>query len=246
MGPTLARMAARARDSTPGDRRLALVIARGRARAERRGRRDDSLRPARPRDAVARLPDAPNVIFMAGQKFGTDGRPALTWAMNTHRPRALRRSRYRGSRIVAFSTGNVYPLTPRRRAAARARTDPLGTGRRIRGIVSRPRARLRALLRRRIMARASRSSGSTTPIDLRYGVLVDVALRVVARRADRSLAMGYVNVIWQGDANALALECLAHASIAAVRRQRHRARDALGARARARFGARSARAVLRR
>ena len=62
-------------------------------------------------DALARLPDAPNVIFMAGRKFGSTGDESLTWAMNAYLP-ALVCRRYRSSRIVAFSTGNVYGLTP--------------------------------------------------------------------------------------------------------------------------------------
>src|SRR5438067_3212460 len=59
--------------------------------------------------ALSTLPDAPNVIFMAARKFGTTGSEDLTWAMNTYLP-GLVAERYRASRIVAFSTGNVYPL----------------------------------------------------------------------------------------------------------------------------------------
>src|SRR6202021_2566607 len=63
------------------------------------------------RKDLAKLPDAPNVIFMAGMKFGSTGQEALTWAMNTYLP-GMVCERYPHSRIVAFSTGNVYGLTP--------------------------------------------------------------------------------------------------------------------------------------
>src|SRR5262249_39808869 len=76
------------------------------------------------RDAVAKLPDAPNVIFMAGQKFGTSGAPAMTWAMNTVVPTNCA-ERYQHSRIVAFSTGNVYSRTPSSSNGSKE-TDALG------------------------------------------------------------------------------------------------------------------------
>src|SRR5882672_3550268 len=110
MGPTLARMAVRA---AAGTRRVMAVSRWSSAEAER-SLNDAGVETIRAdlldRDAVAKLPDTPNVVFMAGQKFGTTGAPAMTWAMNTIVP-ANCAERYRDSRIVAFSTGNVYPLT---------------------------------------------------------------------------------------------------------------------------------------
>jgi len=159
------------------------------------------------RDAVARLPDAPNVVFMAGQKFGTSDAPAMTWAMNTIVP-AICAERYRASRIVAFSTGNVYPPTSVAGSGA-AETDPLGPI----GEYA-----MSTLGRERVFEYASARNGTHVAIvrlnyaiDLRYGVLADIAMRVFTGEPV-PLAMGYVNVIWQGDANGIAIECLPHAA----------------------------------
>jgi nucleoside-diphosphate-sugar epimerase len=111
MGPTLSRMARRAaRDS-----RRVIAVSRWSSSEARQGLEsvgvDTVSCDLMDREAVAKLPDAPNVIFMAGQKFGTTGAPEMTWGMNSLVP-AFCADRYRAARIVAFSTGNVYALTP--------------------------------------------------------------------------------------------------------------------------------------
>jgi nucleoside-diphosphate-sugar epimerase len=157
--------------------------------------------------ALADLPDAPNVVFMAGQKFGTSGSPATTWAMNAAVP-AFVAERYAGARTVVFSTGNVYPLTPALRGGSREDDAPAPVGE----------YAYSCLARERIFAAAAARHGTPVSIvrlnyahDLRYGVLTDLAVRI-ARGDPVSLAMGFVNVIWQGDANAFALAALARAS----------------------------------
>ena len=113
MGPSLTAMLARAAKDV--DQRKVIAVSRWSDRKSARSLADvgvrivecDLLNP----DSVATLPDAPNVIFMAGQKFGTSDKPSVTWAMNTIVPANAAR-RYAGSRMVAFSTGNVYPLSP--------------------------------------------------------------------------------------------------------------------------------------
>jgi nucleoside-diphosphate-sugar epimerase len=207
MGPTLARMAARAAN---GSRRV-IAVSRWSSLSAESALREVGVETVRcdllDRDSVARLPHAPNVIFMAGQKFGTTGAPAVTWGMNTLVP-ANCAEHYRGSRIVAFSTGNVYPLTPVASGGSRE-ADALGPiGEYAASCVGRE--RMFELYSERYGTRVA-IVRLNYAIDLRYGVLVDIALRVKRNEAV-PLSMGYVNVIWQGDANRMALEALAHAN----------------------------------
>src|SRR5215210_1561766 len=114
MGPTLARMAKRASIAAGTDRRV-FGVARFSSPALPSQLESWGVEPMRAdlldRAAYSRLPDAPNVVYMAGMKFGATGQESLTWAMNAHIP-ALVSERYKDARIVAFSTGNVYGLTP--------------------------------------------------------------------------------------------------------------------------------------
>lgn len=207
MGPTLARMVARARD----DNRRVIAVSRWSSPTAERALNEVGVETVKcdllERDAVAKLPDAPNVIFMAGQKFGTTGAAPMTWAMNTIVPTNCA-ERYRHSRIVAFSTGNVYALTPASSDGSKE-TDALGpVGEYAASCVGRE--RIFELYAERAGTRVA-TFRLNYAIDLRYGVLVDIATRVKNGSAVR-VDMGYVNVIWQGDANRIAIECLPHAS----------------------------------
>ena len=210
MGPTVSRMAARAANQVGDGRRVFAVSRFGTpevARALGAAGVETIVCDLLDREAVARLPDAPNVIFMAGQKFGTSDAPAITWAMNTIVP-AICAERFRAARIVAFSTGNVYPLTPAAQGGARETESPGPIGEYASS----------ALGRERVLEFYSASNRTPVAIirlnyaiDLRYGVLADIALRVW-RGDPVPLAMGHVNVIWQGDASRIAIEALAHAA----------------------------------
>jgi nucleoside-diphosphate-sugar epimerase len=210
MGPTVSRMAARAANQVGDGRRVFAVSRFGTpevARALGAAGVETIVCDLLDREAVARLPDAPNVIFMAGQKFGTSDAPAITWAMNTIVP-AICAERFRAARIVAFSTGNVYPLTPVARGGARE-TDSVGpVGEYASSALGRERVLEYYSARNRTPVAIIRLNYA---IDLRYGVLADIALRVW-RGDPVPLAMGHVNVIWQGDASRIAIEALAHAA----------------------------------
>ena len=206
MGPSLTTMVKRALDDAR-DAREVIAVSRfsspdAASRLEHAGVRvvRAELSDAH---AIARLPDAPNVIYMAGQKFGTRDLPSLTWAVNTLVP-AMVAERYASSRIVAFSTGNVYPLSPVSSTGSRE-GDPLTPiGEYANSCVG----------RERVLEHVSRTRGTPIAVirlnyavDLRYGVLVDLAHRIASGEPVR-LDMGYVNVIWQGDANAQAIRAL--------------------------------------
>jgi nucleoside-diphosphate-sugar epimerase len=204
MGPSLARMARRAADMA-GVRRRIVAVSRfsgGQTEAFLQAQRVETVRcdlldPAQ----IEELPDAPNVVFMTGMKFGSTGQEALTWAMNAYLP-SLVCQKYRRSRIVAFSTGNVYGLTPVALGGS-VESDALKPlGEYAMSCVGRERMFEYFSRRLEIPLVLLRLNYAT---ELRYGVLVDVASRVWAEEPV-DLAMGHLNAIWQGDANAAALQ----------------------------------------
>nr|WP_121273237.1 NAD-dependent epimerase/dehydratase family protein [Pedobacter schmidteae] len=156
---------------------------------------------------LAALPDVPNIIYLAGTKFGTTGKEAFTWAMNAYLPGRVA-ERFKKSRIVAFSTGNVYPFTPVTSGGlseeyAVAPVGEYGQS---------------CLGRERIFQYFSEKNNTPTliyrlnyAIDLRYGVLLEIAKSVNEGRPI-DLTTGSVNVIWQGDANEIAIRALLHCS----------------------------------
>jgi nucleoside-diphosphate-sugar epimerase len=207
MGPTLARLAQRALDTT-GLSHQVFAVARFTNRdltsqLKSQGIRtisSDLLEPG----ALEALPDAPNVIFMAAKKFGTSGAEHMTWALNTYLPGRVV-ERFRKARIVAFSTGNVYPLRPISQGGSVESDTPAPVGEYAQS----------ALGRERMFEYGSSRWGTPVcilrlnyAVELRYGVLVDIGTAVFERRPV-NLRNGWVNVIWQRDANSVCLRSFA-------------------------------------
>lgn len=212
MGPTLARLVKRA-SAEAGVKRRVIAVARfsDKQLIAELAAHDIEALPAdllRSED-LAGLPDVPNIIYMAAKKFGTSGgdpaEAASTWVMNAYLPGRVA-ERFAGSRIVSFSTGNVYPFTAAASGGATERTPLAPVGE----------YGLSALARERIFTYFSHKNGTPMAflrlnyaIDLRYGVLVDLGLKVLGG-TPVDVSMGAVNVIWQRDANAACLGMLAY------------------------------------
>jgi len=208
MGPSLAALARRAADQAKVEKRIIAVsrFADDTLRSQLSSQNIENIAcDLLESEKLAKLPDTENVIFMAARKFGTTGSAHLTWAMNTYLP-GLVAERYRDSRIVTFSTGNVYPLQPVRQGGAveSDAVDPQGE------------YAQSALGRERMFEYGSNRWGTPVTIlrlnyavELRYGVLADIGQAVFEHRPI-DLRMGFVNVIWQGGANSVCLRSFAH------------------------------------
>lgn len=210
MGPSLARLAKRASEAAGVDRKITAVARFSDAELvkqfEEMGvtpHRADLLKA----DDLAGVPEAPNVVYMAAKKFGTSaGAAAETWAMNAYLPGKVA-ERFPSSRIVVFSTGNVYALSPLHSGGPTEKDDlqPVGE------------YGTSAMARERIFSYFSEKNGTPVSllrlnyaIDLRYGVLIDIALNLLQGKPV-DVSMPAVNIIWQRDANSVCLRSFAEA-----------------------------------
>ncbi|MER7499031.1 epimerase [Nonomuraea pusilla] len=210
MGPTLCRLARRGLDAAgrPGD--AVLAVSRwsdpsAAASLEEHGVRTVAFDLLENHDLTA-LPDAADVVFMVGAKFGTSAAPYLAWAVNAALPARVA-ERYAGARVAAFSTGNVYPLVGVETGGC-SESDPVGPV----GEYA-----MSCLGRERVFEHAAARGTAVSvlrlnyAVDLRYGVLADIGQTVLAGDPV-DVTTGHVNVVWQGYANEVALRSLEHAS----------------------------------
>ena len=206
MGPSLARRLHRALART-GSRHHVWAASRFSSAAARAALDADGIRTVAcdllDAAQIAALPRCPNVLFLAGRKFGTTDRTDLTWVTNTIVPARVA-ERFSRSRMVVFSTGNVYPLVDARTDGSREEDAPAPAGEYAQSCLG----------RERVVEFVSREEGMAAllfrlnyAVDLRYGTLVDIARRVHAGQPV-DLTVGYLNAIWQGDANSYALRSL--------------------------------------
>ncbi len=210
MGPTLARMAVRASEAAGAARRVIGVsrFSSGDLEARLGAWGVETVRcDLLDEEAVAGLPDAPNVVYMAGFKFGATGNESMTWAINTYLPSIICR-RYRGSRIAAFSSGNVYGMSPAEGGGSKESDAPEPIGEYAQSCLGRERMFEHFSRTLKIPVSIIRLYYAT---EMRYGVLVDLALQVAEGRTV-DLSMGYLNAIWQADASALSLRTLEDAA----------------------------------
>ena len=206
MGPSLARRIRRAAERAGNGSRV-VAVSRFSSREARAGLEADGiatlacdfLHPP----AITGLPRFPNVLFLAGRKFGTLDRTDVTWATNTVVPARVA-EHFSDSRMVVFSTGNVYPLVPVDGPAPTEDVVPLPVGEYAQSCLG----------RERVVEYVSREQGLRAlifrlnyAVDLRYGTLVDIARKVQSGETI-DLTVGYFNAIWQGDANSYALRSL--------------------------------------
>lgn len=204
MGPSLARLCRRAAQGTS---RRVIAVSRFTNEAAAKLLTDIGIEVIScdlfDRDQIARLPQCPNILYLAGRKFGSAGNPEVTWAMNTLVPSFVA-DHFRQSRVVVFSTGNVYPLRAPATGGSREKDLPGPVGEYAQSCLGRERIfeyysntyGLRCLFFRLNYA-----------VDLRYGVLVDIARKVQAGDPV-GLTVPAFNVIWQRDANSYALRSL--------------------------------------
>jgi nucleoside-diphosphate-sugar epimerase len=210
IGPSLAHMAKRACDEAGVKKRI-IGVSRFHNTAEREQIESFGIETIQgdllDEDFLERLPKVKNVFFLAGMKFGSEENLSLTWAMNSFLP-ALVAQHFKDSEIVAYSTGCVYPLVEIYSGGSVESDRPVAVGEYAQSCLGRERMFEYGSVRYGTPVSLIRLNYAVEP---RYGVLVDIAAKV-KNEQPVDLAMGYFNVIWQGDANNMVLRSIEHAA----------------------------------
>ena len=213
MGPSMAKLARRAIKSAGVNKRIIGISrfseAGTREELEAEGIETISADLLNEKQ-LAELPDAANIMYLAGTKFGTTGKEPFTWAMNSYLPGRVA-ERYKNSRIVAFSTGNIYPFTPVSSGGLSEEHLPAPVGEYGQSCLGRERIFQYFSERYQIPTLIYRLNYA---IDLRYGVMLEIAKSVIEGKPI-DLSTGNVNVIWQGDANEIAIRSFLHCDVPA-------------------------------
>lgn len=211
MGPTLAKMAKRAIDEAGIAKRIIGVsrFSSGALQQELEGGGIETIAAdLLNEEQLQALPDVKNIIYMAGNKFGTTGNEHFTWAMNAYLPGRVA-EKYKNSRIVVFSSGNIYPFANISKGNCSEDVVPNPIGEYAQSCLGRERVFTNFSIRNATSMVLFRLNYA---IDMRYGVLLEVAKAVYENRPI-DLTMGNVNVIWQGDANEFALRSLLQCTV---------------------------------
>lgn len=208
LGPSLVRMALRAADG----RRPVIAVSRytNSAHAQALAQAGATIINADITDeaALAALPDAANVIFLVGSKFGSTGREAETWYTNSYLPGRVA-ERFKASRMVALSTGNVYGFAPVGSGGPAETAAPGPVGEYAMSCLGRERILARFAIRHQMPLALIRLNYA---VEMRYGVLVDIG-RNVMNGQPVDVTMSAVNVVWQGYANEVILRALRYATV---------------------------------
>ena len=206
VGPGLARQARNAIDKAGVDKRV-IGVARFTDKGLAEELQSDGIQTIAAdltdNRQLQELPDVENVVYMIGNKFGTSGNEHFTWMMNAYLPGRVA-ERFRNSRIVAFSTLLVYPLTPVKLGGSMEHDAPGPVGEYAQSCLG----------RERVFEHFSLKHGTPVvlfrlayAIETRYGVLLEIA-QAVKNGEPIDLRMGHTSVIWQGDATEMALRSL--------------------------------------